>query len=81
LTALLLAFFFGTLGVHRFYVGKVGTGIAQLLLTMTIIGLIVSAIWATVDIIMIATGTFEDKRGRPVTVWTNQPQQENYSHQ
>ena len=30
--AILLCFFFGVLGVHRFYVGKIGTGILQLIM-------------------------------------------------
>ncbi len=30
-TAFLLCFFFGTLGIHRFYLGKVGTGVLMLL--------------------------------------------------
>ncbi len=58
LPALLLAIFLGGFGGHRFYVGKVGTGILQLL---TCGGL---GVWAIVDIIMIATGSFRDKEGR-----------------
>ena len=56
----LLCFFLGGLGVHRFYVGKVGTGLLQLL---TFGGL---GIWAMVDFIMIVTGNFKDKAGLPV---------------
>jgi TM2 domain-containing membrane protein YozV len=58
--ALLLCFFFGVLGVHRFYVGKVGTGILQLL---TLGGL---GIWALVDFILIVVGSFTDKNGLPI---------------
>ena len=54
---LLLCFFFGVLGVHRFYVGKVGTGILQLL---TLGGF---GIWALIDFIMIVVGSFTDKQG------------------
>lgn len=54
----LLCFFFGVLGVHRFYVGKVGTGILQLL---TLGGL---GIWALIDFIMIIVGSFTDKQGK-----------------
>jgi TM2 domain len=61
--ALLLCFFFGVIGVHRFYVGKVGTGIAMIL---TIGGL---GIWAFIDFIMIIVGAFTDKEGRRVELW------------
>lgn len=54
----LLCFFLGALGVHRFYVGKVGTGIIQLL---TLGGL---GIWALIDLIIIITGNFKDKEGK-----------------
>jgi len=36
--AFLLAFFLGPLGVHNFYLGKTGMGVAQLILTITVIG-------------------------------------------
>lgn len=47
--AALLAFLFGALGVHRFYVGRVGSGIAMLILTCTVVGLLVSVPWALID--------------------------------
>ncbi|HSJ65301.1 MAG TPA: TM2 domain-containing protein [Gemmatimonadaceae bacterium] len=64
LPAALLSFFFGVFGVHRFYVGKVGTGILQL---CTLGGL---GIWAIVDFIFVVTGSFTDKDGRKITEWT-----------
>ena len=55
--ALLLCFFIGILGVHRFYVGKIGTGVLQLL---TLGGL---GIWALIDMIMIILQKFTDSDG------------------
>ncbi|MCG8502185.1 MAG: NINE protein [Firmicutes bacterium] len=63
--ALLLCLFLGGLGVHRFYVGKIGTGVLQLL---TLGGL---GIWALVDLIMIITGNFKDKEGNVVANWSS----------
>ncbi|HLY06359.1 MAG TPA: TM2 domain-containing protein [Rhizomicrobium sp.] len=65
LAALLLCFFLGIFGVHRFYVGKVGTGVLQL---VTLGGL---GIWALVDFILIIVGGFADKEGRKVLNWTD----------
>jgi len=52
--AILLCIFFGWLGVHRFYVGKTGSGVAMLLTGGG------CGIWALVDLIMIITGDFKD---------------------
>jgi len=57
LTAALLAFFFGVFGLHRFYVGKVGTGILMLL---TFGGF---TIWSWIDFIFIICEKFKDKNG------------------
>ncbi|MGH7391700.1 MAG: TM2 domain-containing protein [Candidatus Rokuibacteriota bacterium] len=53
----LLCFFLGVLGIHRFYAGKIGTGILQL---VTLGGL---GIWALVDFIVIVVGRFTDGHG------------------
>ena len=60
-TILLLTIFLGFFGIHRFAVGKVGTGIAYFFTYgVFFIGWIV-------DIISVATGSFADKQGRLVT--------------
>lgn len=64
LVALLLCLFLGWLGIHRFYVGKAGTAILQI---VTLCGL---GIWGLVDLIMILAGSFKDKQGRKLEDWT-----------
>ena len=57
LILILLCWFGGALGVHRFYVGRIGTGVAQLL-TVGCFG-----IWSLIDLILILCGKFRDKDG------------------
>lgn len=60
LVAALLCFFFGVFGVHRFYVGKIGTGVLWLL-TGGLCG-----VGALIDFIVILIGGFRDKANMPL---------------
>ena len=60
LVTLLLCLLGGGIGAHRYYVGKIGTGILYTL-TVGFLG-----IGCLVDLIMIATGKFTDKEGKIV---------------
>jgi len=64
LPAVLLLVFVGWLGAHRFYVGKVGTAI---LFILTLGGL---GLWWLIDLIMLLVGSFTDKDGNQLTLWT-----------
>lgn len=54
IVALLLSIFLGTLGIDRFYMGYIGTGILKLLITIVTLGF-AAWIWWLIDIILIAT--------------------------
>ena len=63
-TTVLLSFFLGGFGAHRFYAGKIGTAI---LMIFTCGGV---GIWALIDFIMVLVGSFKDSDGLPIK---NQP--------
>lgn len=51
--AYLFWFFLWPFGAHRFYMGRVGTGVLMLILSLTVIGLFATLIWAVVDLFLI----------------------------
>jgi len=62
--ASILSFFFGVLGIDRFYLGNVGLGVAKLLLGWLTLG-----IWPLVDFFVILLGSAHDGNGLPVKDW------------
>jgi TM2 domain-containing membrane protein YozV len=79
LATALFAFFLGEFGAHRFYIGK--TGSAILMLVLTIVGIplclvfvgffIIGAvgIWALIDFILAVAGMMKDSKGLPIEKW------------
>jgi TM2 domain-containing membrane protein YozV len=73
----LLAFFLGAYGAHRFYVGKIKSAIAMLILTIIAVTVMITTeegiiyipimIWWLIDWIMVLAGKFKDKNGLLVT--------------
>jgi len=61
LVTLLLCWFLGAVGGHRFYTGKIGTGILQLL---TLGG---CGVWVIIDLILVITGKFTDAQGNVIS--------------
>jgi TM2 domain-containing membrane protein YozV len=65
LAAGLLGIFLGAWGVHRFYLGHVGIGIAQIAVTICTCGL--GGLWGLIEGILVLTGTINvDAEGRPL---------------
>ena len=48
-----LWFFLGYFGAHNFYLKRTGVAVAQLILTLTILGLVINFFWHLVDVIWI----------------------------
>ena len=65
----LLGIYLGVLGVHNFYLGYTGKGIAQLLMTVLSCGILsmVSAVWGLIEGIMLLAGSIScDANGIPL---------------
>jgi hypothetical protein len=63
--ASILGFFLGMLGVHRFYLGNIGMGVAMLFLSWFTLG-----IWPLIDWIVVLAGSAHDAQGLKVTNWS-----------
>ena len=61
--ALIMCVLYGWLGLHRFYVNKIGTALAMM---FSLGGL---GIWYFIDLVWIIAGTFEDKEGKVLHDW------------
>jgi hypothetical protein len=72
--AFILALVLGVFGAHRFYVGKIGTGI---LMICTVGGL---GVWYLYDVIMVASGNFRDADNRRVVRWDPESGDESLIH-
>ena len=68
--AVALAAILGPFGAHRFYAGKIGTGI---LMACTLGGM---GLWYLYDLIVVASGGFRDAEGRLIVRWD--PDMANY---
>jgi len=58
LATILICGLLGYLGIHRFYVGKIFTGILQLITGGGF------GIWWVIDLVLIAIGAFKDGEGK-----------------
>ena len=53
LIAYLLWFFVGFFGGHNFYLERTGVAITQLILSITVVGLLITGVWVLVDAFLI----------------------------
>jgi TM2 domain-containing membrane protein YozV len=61
----LLGIFLGELGIHRFYLGFVGIGIIQIVVTIVTLG--IGGLWGFIEGILILTGSMnKDAKGQPL---------------
>jgi TM2 domain-containing membrane protein YozV/two-component sensor histidine kinase len=61
--AMIFVLLLGLIGAHRFYVGRIGSGLAML---FTIGGL---GLWWLIDVVIVASGQLKDDQGKWVSEW------------
>lgn len=65
LVAGILGILIGSLGIHRFYLGYIGIGIVQIVVTILTLG--IGGLWGIVEGILILVGNFnQDAQGQPL---------------
>ncbi len=82
LVTVLLAFFLGIFGTHRFYIGKIRTAIVMLILSIlylvtvylwehriTLVLLVIVLLWAFIDLIFAVSGIMRDREGKRIKNW------------
>ena len=81
LSTVLLTFFLGIFGAHRFYIGKIRTAIVMLILSILylatarswgmimFIPLAAVVLWALIDFIFAISGIMKDKEGKLIKKW------------
>jgi TM2 domain-containing membrane protein YozV len=62
LVAYVLWYFLGIVGGHRFYMKRTGTAITQLVLSITVVGMIATFIWWVVDAFLLHTWVKEQNQ-------------------
>ncbi|MBP5242456.1 MAG: TM2 domain-containing protein [Clostridia bacterium] len=67
LVAGLLGLFLGEFGVHNFYLGRTGRGIAQIVVTILTAG--IGSIWGFIEGILCLAGSYKDAEGKVVKNW------------
>lgn len=80
LGALILCLLFGSLGIHRFYTGRIFGGIAMCILSIisiiayanSTVGMLIAipvGLWVIIDFLLILCGVFKDRQGKYLITW------------
>ena len=81
LATVLLTYFLGIFGTHRFYIGKIRTAIVMLILSILylttmrfwgiimVISLVLVGLWALIDFIFAISGIMKDREGKLIKKW------------